>query len=179
MGSLPTDNHLAGLAARGDSDAFRLLLERHYDLIFRVAYKFCGHVEEAEDIAQDVCLALPQGIKRFKGDASFTTWLYRVVVNRAKDVRRRQITARRVVNEYLEVETLQNEGEDPEKGLIEWLSETMNRLPISLREVAVLVVSEGMSQAEAADVLGVKEGTVSWRMSELKKALRELAREEA
>ena len=171
------DNDLAMLAAKGDGDAFRALLERHYDRVFRIALRFSGKREDAEDVAQDVCMSLPSKLKSFKGEASFTTWLYRVVVNRVRDVQRKQITSERIHNDYGEVEDLRR-GEEAELAKeMEWLSEAMNHLSDDLRETAVLVVGEGLNHAEAGKIMGIKESTVSWRMYELKKQLREIAKE--
>lgn len=172
-----TDNDLALLAAKGDGDAFGALLERHYDRVFRIAYRFCGRREDAEDVAQDVCMSLPAKLKSFRGDAGFTTWLYRVVVNRVRDVQRKQMTSRRVHNDYGEVEELRRgEAQEAAKEM-EWLNEAMNHLSDDLRETAVLVVGEGLTHAEAGQIMGIKESTVSWRMHELKKQLREIAKE--
>lgn len=179
MGSTQDDKALALLAAKGDGDAFRQLLEVHYDLIFRVAYRFCGHREEAEDVAQDVCVALPRALKQFDGRSAFSTWLYRVVVNRAKDVKRREATAKRVASEYIEVEDLRQGEAQAAAHQAEWLHEMLDQLSDDQRQTAILVVGEGLSHAQAAELLEVKEGTISWRMSELKKSLKAMAKEEA
>jgi RNA polymerase sigma-70 factor (ECF subfamily) len=172
------DKQLAAHAAQGDRDAFQQLLERHYDRIFRVAFRFLGHREEAEDLTQEVCVSLVDKLRSYRGDAAFTTWLYTLVVNRAKDARRRQATANRVARAFIDVEDLRRGEEAAAKRDLELLEEMFNQLPDDLRETGILVVGEGLSQAEAADVLGIKEGTVSWRMSEMKNALRTIARQE-
>ena len=100
-------------------------------------------------------------------------------MNRAKDAHRRKVTAARVTSDYAEVEDLRRGEVQEQQRQSEWLADMMAQLPSDLQEVAVLVVGEGMNHADAADVLGIKEGTVSWRMSELKKALRNLAKEDA
>ncbi len=173
------DNDLAMLAAKGDGDAFRALLERHYDRVFRIAFRFSGRREDAEDVAQDVCMSLPAKLKGFRGDARFTTWLYRIVVNRVRDVQRKQITSERIQADYGELEELRR-GEEVEIAKeVEWLSDAMNHLSDDLRETAVLVVGEGLNHAEAGQIMGIKESTVSWRMHELKKQLKLIAKEEA
>ena len=172
-----TDNDLALLAAKGDGGAFRALLERHYDRVFRIALRFSGRREDAEDVAQDVCMSLPAKLKSFRGEAAFTTWLYRVVVNRVRDVQRKQVISERIHNDYGEVEDLRR-GEEAETAKeMAWLGEAMNHLSDDLRETAVLVVGEGLNHAEAGAIMGIKESTVSWRMHELKKQLREIAKE--
>ena len=72
-------------AVAGDRAGFAALVSRHYDMVFRVAWKWCGNREDAEDIAQDVCVRLGQTIRSYSGQAKFTTWLYRVVLNAARD----------------------------------------------------------------------------------------------
>ena len=84
-----SDEDLARAAAGGDRAAFGLLLERHYDRVFGLAFRLTGQRANAEDLTQDVCLALPAKLAGFRGEARFTTWLYRVVVNAAHDARRR------------------------------------------------------------------------------------------
>jgi len=178
LNAIVADNDLARLAARGDGDAFRALLERHYDRIFRIALRFCGRREDAEDIAQEVCMALPSKLKSFRGNAAFTTWLYRVVVNRVRDVQRKQATSERIHSHYGEIEELRRAEETQIAQEMEWLSEAMNSLSEDLRETAVLVVGEGLNHREAGAIMGVKESTVSWRMHELKKQLKAIAKVE-
>ena len=85
-----SDEDLARAAAKGDADAFASLLARHYDRIFRLAFRLTGRADQAEDLTQDICAVLPAKIAGFRAEAKFTTWLYRVVVNAAEDARRRR-----------------------------------------------------------------------------------------
>ena len=84
-----SDHALVEKTNRGDSAAFAALLERHYDLIYRLAYRMLGNQQDAEDITQDVCVALPQKLRKFKGHSKLTTWLYQVTVNTCRDFLRR------------------------------------------------------------------------------------------
>ncbi|MFZ1725202.1 MAG: RNA polymerase sigma factor, partial [Albidovulum sp.] len=86
------DDALASAAASGDRDAFAALLARHYDRIFGLAFRLTGVRAEAEDLTQDICLALPAKLGSYRQAARFTTWLYRVTVNAAHDRRRRRAT---------------------------------------------------------------------------------------
>ncbi|MEO1142169.1 MAG: RNA polymerase sigma factor [Pseudomonadota bacterium] len=172
-----TDSELAELAVNGDSGAFQALLERHYDAIFRIAMRFVRHRETAEDVTQDVCLSLNSKLKSWRKDANFKTWLYQVVLNRVRDLKRKETTGARVLKDYSELETLRQGEEAETERQIDWLHDMLSRVNADLRETAVLVVGEGMNHAEAGEILGVKESTISWRMSELKKALREIAKE--
>ncbi len=175
MRMITDDNELAFKAANADRQAFRVLLERHYDRIYRLALRYFGDVTEAEDIAQDVCLSLAKKLKSFRGDANFSTWLYRLVINRCRDHGRRKSRARTLINEYAEVSAMMQADGLHTRQQISWLYEVLDRLKADLRETAILVLAEDLTHAEAANVLGIKEATVSWRMHEIRKQLRELA----
>ncbi len=71
-----SDPDLIGRARDGDRDAFGRLVERHYDFIYRVAWRWAGNRADAEDIAQDVCVRLGRAIRSYRGGGAFTTWLY-------------------------------------------------------------------------------------------------------
>ena len=169
-----SDNALAERAAGGDRDAFRVLLERHYDRIYRLAYRYCGRHADAEDITQDICLALPGKLRSFQGSARFTTWLYRVALNAAKDHARRGQSAAKAHETYAEVSALEREGEAETAAQMAWVYEALGAMNEDLRATALLVLAEGLSHAEAADVLEVKESTVSWRMHEIRNSLKSL-----
>ena len=83
------DETLALAAARGDRDAFAVLLGRHYDRLHGLCWRLTGDRAEAEDLTQDICAALPAKLRGWRGEARFGTWLYRVAVNAAHDRRRR------------------------------------------------------------------------------------------
>lgn len=174
-----SDSELAAQAASGDMAAFQVLLERHYDSIFRIALHFTGVREDAEDVAQTVCASLAGKLRSFKGDARFTTWLYRVVVNAAQDFHRRQSATTRLHQAYGEVSELVRGAEADTARELAWLHDALQQVGRDLRETAVLVLAEGLTHAEAADVLEIKESTVSWRMHELRKELKTLAKAEA
>ncbi|MBL4645554.1 MAG: sigma-70 family RNA polymerase sigma factor [Rhizobiales bacterium] len=168
------DNQLAAQAAMGNAEAFRHLLERHYDTVYRIAYRFSASREDAEDLAQDVCTSLAQKIRSFRGDARFTTWLYRVVMNAARDRGRKQATASRLTQAYGEAAILERDEQAATKQDTDWLYETLEEVGADLKETAILVLAEGFSHGEAAQILQIKESTVSWRMHELRKILKQL-----
>jgi RNA polymerase sigma-70 factor (ECF subfamily) len=175
MRMVTDDNELAFRAAEGDRQAFRVLLERHYDRVYRVALRYFGNVADAEDLAQDVCVALPTKLKSFRGRAQFTSWLYRLVINKCRDVGRRRSTMNAFIEGYAEVAALVEGGHADTQRQISWLYETLAELSDELCETALLVLAEDMTHAEAGEVLGIKESTVSWRMHEIRKKLKALA----
>lgn len=174
-----SDSELALQAGNGDAAAFKLLLERHYDSIYRIAYRFTGLREDAEDIAQIVCASLAGKLASYKGGARFSTWLYRLIVNAARDHHRRQKAVTRLHATYGEIAELRRGTEAEKTRERLWLYEALERVGQDLRETAVLVLAEDLNHAQAAEILEIKESTVSWRMHQLRKELKALAKAEA
>ena len=173
-----SDEILVGQAQNGDAAAFAALITRHYDMLHRLSYRILGNRAEAEDLAQDICAALPGKLASFRGDAKFTTWLHRIVLNAARDLMRRRATRSRAADGWGDVELMRRAADAQTRADLNWLAEAMTSLNDDLRETVALVLGEEMTHATAALTLGVSEGTISWRMSEVKKALRNRAREE-
>lgn len=172
-----SDENLARAAADGDVEAFSALLERHYDAVFRLAFRLTGAAAEAEDLTQDVCAALPAKLAGFRAEARFTTWLWRVVVNAAHDRRRRAATHARHAEGWGDWETARRAADRETAEAVDWLAEAMRALPEELRDTLALVLDD-LSHEEAAEILGIASGTVSWRISEAKKRLRALREKE-
>lgn len=172
-----TDGSLVRRAAAGNRDAFAELLERHYDRVYRVAVRVLGDPDEAADLAQDVCVGLPAKLATWRGESRFETWLYRVVVNAARDALRRKAVRQRSERGYAELDALERSGDDDGDCASAWLRRALGLLSDDLRMTVSLVLEEGLRHAEAGEVLGVSESTVSWRMHEARKRLRALAAE--
>ena len=166
------DRELAKRACAGDRAAFQQLLERHYDTAYRFAFRFTRNVEDAEDIAQDVCLGLAHKLKTFRGKSQFTTWLYRVVVNACRDHARKQQSSQTMQANYAVFRAQDAADQRHDAMRLDWLSHAVASLEPKLRETAILVLAEDLSHAETASALGCAEGTVSWRMHEIAKKLK-------
>ena len=172
-----SDEDLAQAAANGDGTAFAALLDRVYDRLFKLAFRLTGSRAEAEDLTQDVCAALPAKLGGFRGQSQVTTWLYRVVVNAAHDRRRRAASHARAADGWGDWELARRAEMAETQAGIDWLTTAMGSLPDDLRDTLALVLDD-MTHAQAAEVLGISEGTVSWRLSEARKRLRALRAEE-
>jgi RNA polymerase sigma-70 factor (ECF subfamily) len=168
------DDELVSEAQAGNREAFAALLERHYGLMFKVAWQWCGVREDAEDIAQESSIKLAHNINSFKFESAFTTWLYRLVINAAKD--------------YYKSKNLRNSRELPLFEDAIFISEELNpeqklahkdtlkaisALPEQLRETVILVCWQGLTHKEAAQALDCEEGTISWRIHEARKKIAE------
>lgn len=165
------DAGLVRAAIAGDRDAFEALLRAHYDRVHGLAWQLTGSRADAEDIAQDVCCALVEKLGSFRGQAKFSTWLCGITVNACRDHGRRRrsfkgLTERLTVLAGLAAPT---EGRDLYDAI--WIKSAIARLKPAYRETAVLVAGQQLTHAEAAEILGVAEATVSWRMSEVRRML--------
>jgi RNA polymerase sigma-70 factor (ECF subfamily) len=153
------------------------LLEAHYDTIFAFSVRALGCRHEAEDLTQDVCLRLAERLPAFRGDAKISTWLYRIVVNAAQDRLRVRTRQARLAEEWREAHLAKADEADAARAARGWIADTLAVLDPAERTTLALVVTGGFSQSEAAEILGVAPGTVSWRMSEIRKRLHVVAQQ--
>ncbi len=177
MRMMTSDEDLAAAAASGDGAAFASLLDRHYDRLFAFCFRLTGSRSEAEDLTQDICAALPAKLGSYQARAKVTTWLYRVAVNAAHDQRRKRATYAKATTGWGDWEINRVAAHQETADQIDWLTAAMNQLNEDLRDTLALVLDE-MTHAQAAEILGVSEGTISWRISEAKKALRAIKTQE-
>jgi RNA polymerase sigma-70 factor (ECF subfamily) len=157
-------------ACGGDAQAFGRLVEMNYDFIHATAWKWTRNRVDAEDIAQDVCVRLASAIRSFRGEGRFRTWLYSLVLNAVRDVARKAVRDRRRVEEWGADPALQAPTADEDDMQEIWTA--VQTLSPKQRDCVMLVYSEGMDHAEAAEVLGCSEPTVSWHLHEARKRLR-------
>lgn len=173
-----SDLDLVGQAQQGDRAAFGRLVERHYAFVYRVAYRWCGRKADAEDIAQEVCVRLGKAIRDYRGGGAFTTWLYAMTLNAARDLMRK--TARETAKtEAFGIHALIDGGaqQAPEpESQAERLWAAVRQLPDKQRDAVLLVYGEGLAHAAAADAMACAEATVSWHIHEAKKRLKHLMR---
>src|SRR5258708_7461365 len=168
------DREVIEACQRGDYDAFGALFESYKDRVYSIALRFSGDRATALDIAQETFLKLFSRIKDFRGEASFDSWLYRLVVNSCLDHQRR---GRRLVP-FLE--DLADLFRTPDaSALQEMLREEMQnhvqqgigKLPPDLRIVVGLRYTEELPYEEIAQILGCPPGTVTSRLNRAHKLL--------
>ena len=171
------DDTLALAAAGGDAAAFATLLENQYDRLFRLCFRLTGSRAEAEDLTQDICAALPAKLRSYRGEARITSWLYRLCVNAAHDRRRRAATHAKATTGWGDWELNRRAADEADREALDWLTQAMRHLPDDLRDTLALVLDD-VTHKDAAEILGISEGTVSWRISQAKKHLATLRQEE-
>ncbi len=172
-----SDEDLAEAAAGGDGTAFGLLLERCHDRLFALCFRLTGSRAEAEDLTQDICLALPGKLAGYQQRAKVTTWLYRVAVNAATDRRRRAASYTRATEGWGDWEVDRQASAVEASDSLDWLTRAMAGLTPTLRDTLALVLDD-LTHAEVAQIMDVSEGTISWRVAEAKKKLRAMREEE-
>lgn len=184
-GVIPVQDPDAELVAQwqaGDLSAFEHLVHRHERRVYRLLYRMLGSREEAEDATQEAFLSLHRHGHRFRGEARFSTFLYRVAANAALNRRRSLGRARARVEELGRQQSLTEEQPsrvpDPEAAahgaqIQVAVQQALLELPQDLRAAVVLFDIEGRPYKEIADVLGVPEGTVKSRIHRGRSALRE------
>jgi len=168
-----SDQELVELAVSGDAAAFARLIERHYDMIYRVAYKWCGDRTNAEDITQDVCVKLGTVIQSFRADSAFSSWLYRITLNTVRDFQRAS-KRRHAHIEAMSVVTQTDYRPDPVLEITQGqMWQRIRQLPAKQRDAMLLIYAEEMSHSEAAKIMECAESTVSWHVHEAKKQLKQ------
>ena len=175
----PSDEYLVARAQAGYLDAFEELVVRHRDRAYRVALRLLDSPAEAQDVAQDSFVQAWQSLGSFRGDSTFPTWLYRVVVNKSRDAQRRRRTAPDPVDpQDVTVEQHLPAGPDSaqvveQRARVAALRSAVAALPFELRAPLVLCDLERCSYAQAAELLGLSEPTLRGRLA---RARRELVR---
>ena len=161
-------------AQNGDAEAFAELIEDHYDLIHRTAWKWCGNRDDAEDIAQDVCVKLGRAIAGFDGRSAFSSWVYRITLNAVRDMQRAGKRRGRYADAYAEIAPEDQPAEQEEAATSSQLWAAVRQLPEKQRDAVLLVYAEELSHAAAAEIMGIREATVSFHVHEARKTLRGL-----
>jgi RNA polymerase sigma-70 factor, ECF subfamily len=172
------ESELIRRAQAGNADAFESLLETRYDTLYRFAYKWCGNKADAEDVAQQACIKLARSITQFRFESKFSSWLYRLVINCAKDWQKSQMRHESSHQGFVEDadENLENhsftvDNKAENTIYLQQILGLLGNMAEGFKETALLVHAEGLNHAEAAEILGVKESTISWRLHEMRKQL--------
>lgn len=184
--SADPDSELVSRWQAGDSAAFERLVRTHERSVFRLLYRMLGNREEAEDAAQEAFLSLHRHGHRFRREARFSTFLYRVAANAALNRRRSLGRGRaREIELVLRHESgaqAHSAPRDPEDAALgievqHQVQEALQQLPEELRVAVVLYDIEGQSYKDIAEILAIPEGTVKSRIHRARLGLRDRLKE--
>ncbi len=174
-------------AIRGNREAFDVLVEKYYKKIYNLAYRFVGDREEANDLAQEIFTAAYKNLKKFRGDAKFSTWLFQIASNRGKNkfkyLKRRGHFANRPQTEEEEERDplksgIPDHSTNPEtllagKQIQRLVQKAIDDLDPDHKEIVVLRDIEGFSYEEIARVLNLPEGTTKSRLHRARMVVKE------
>jgi RNA polymerase sigma-70 factor, ECF subfamily len=170
-----SDMELVNLAIGGDERSFSHLIERYYQFVYNLSFKWCRIKEDAEEITQDVFIKLSRKLTTFNHDSSFRTWLYRITINTAKDYRRKDCTKRIYESAFAEEQADENAGASSSESMeANRLYDALDKLPDKQKAAMMLVFAEGLNHKEAAEILNCSETTVSWRIHQARKRLNKI-----
>ena len=174
------ESGLVERARGGDVEAFRELVERYQDRVHALARRMVGDREEAEEVAQDAFLRAWRALPRFRGDARFSSWLYRITYRRACDAAASLRSRRRRERDLGMAGAIADPAQAAGPGAGEALERHIASLPEAQRAAITLFYYQDRSLVEVARILGVPEGTVKTHLHRARTALRRaLRREEA
>jgi RNA polymerase sigma-70 factor, ECF subfamily len=176
------------LCKKGDTDAFEILVERHQKRMLNLAYRIMGDYDEACDVVQEAFFSAYRSIRSFRGESKFSTWLYGIVVNHARN-RIKQAESRlrhetRSIDDPIEMKNGsvsrqvsdcgETAAEELEKREVQMkVQECIGFLDGEHREVLVLRDIQGFSYEEIGDMLKLPEGTVKSRLFRARATLKD------
>jgi RNA polymerase sigma-70 factor (ECF subfamily) len=177
------DTRLVLRVRSGDYGALDELVQRHYRNVFNLAFRLSNDYDEAQDIAQEAFIRVHNALPSFRGDANFTTWLYRIVKNVFLDERKKKrIRAHSSLEEMVELEdtSVTRQIEDPKPGP-DWMVERQERADVVQRAVQSLPKNQRLmiglyhfqhrSYEEIAEIMALPIGTVKSRLNRARLAL--------
>ncbi len=165
-------------ARSGDRAAFGTLMRQHHRRVYRLALQLTGSAGDADDVTQETFLRAYRAIHRFDGRADLFTWLYRICVNVALNLRRQGKRIAADLDDPRVPEPVDG-AEDPalkaeRASAYRELAKALDTLSESLRTTMILACVEQVPYKDIAQVLGCSEGTVAWRVHEARRKLREV-----
>ncbi|WP_372585144.1 RNA polymerase sigma factor SigM [Mycobacteroides abscessus] len=155
-----SDAELLAAHVAGDPSAFEQLFRRHHRRLYRLARATSRTPEDAADALHEAMLSAHRGAANFRNDAAVTSWLYRIVVNACLD-RMRRNKAHIPIELEEDVYTLEDPSTNVDTSIV--IQKALLRLPAEQRAAVIAVDMQGYSVADAAELLGVPEGTVKSR----------------
>ena len=177
-----SNSELVRQSQLGDKAAFEQLVIRHQDLVFSLAYKLTGNREMANDVAQEAFIRAWKAIEKFRGDSTFSTWIYRITVNTAWTLRKKAKKHNTLNIDDTYEPIVIDEKKDPElvainSDLSSVLINALDKIPIEQRIIVELKNIEGRSHKEIADYLDISVTAAKVRLHRAHQKLRQILEE--
>jgi len=170
------DAELVRWALQGDTTAQGRLVAKYQDRVVNLCWRMCGHLDDAQDLAQEAFVHALQRLNQYRFEAAFYTWLFRIAINECLAHRRK---SKRVTLSLHRDMSSTSDSQGPMSRLIanemrDELAEALGRLDDDQRAVIVLRDIEGLDYQQISDVLEISVGTVKSRLHRERLALREM-----
>ncbi|MFO7767376.1 MAG: RNA polymerase sigma factor [bacterium] len=174
QGPGPDDEELVRRVLDGQQEAYQVLVERHWSMVYSVVRRIAERHDDAVDVTQEAFVRAYEHLEDFARESKFTTWLLRVATNYALDMKRRK-RARQRLQVHVPVYGHAAPPDAPAmaRELESRLGEALRELTHHQRMALVLKVVHGMSTPEVSGILGCSEGTVRVHLHQARKILRE------
>jgi len=172
-----SNSELVKQSQMGEKAAFEELVVRHQELVFSLAYKLTGNREMANDVAQESFIRAWKAIEKFRGDSTFSTWIYRITVNTAWTLRKKAKKHNTLNIDDTYEPIVIDEKKDPElvainSDLSSVLVSALGKLPLEQRIIVELKNIEGRSHKEIADYLDISVTAAKVRLHRAHQKLR-------
>lgn len=181
-----TEDQLVKLSIQGDTRAFEELVAQYQNKVYALSFRYMGNEEDAYDMAQEAFIKAFRSLRSFKGNSSFSTWLYRITTNVCLDELRRR--KRKISPISLDEPVATRDGDEVEKEIADtslsadilyeqkefsqYINDLLNEMKPEHKTAIVLRDVMGFSYEEIAEVLNCSMGTVKSRISRAREALR-------
>lgn len=177
---METDERLIQRILRGENDVYRELMLRYESKVYAVAYKVANQQKDAEDITQEVFLQVYRSLSQFQEQSTFSTWVYKVAMNKALDYKRK--LARTPSYQSEEIPDYIATSDTPESALIKMeekalAQEFVDNLPPHYRDVVDLYYFHHLAYSEIANKLDIATKTVESRLYRAKQMMRKHGKE--
>jgi RNA polymerase sigma-70 factor, ECF subfamily len=171
IAALNDDRRLAAACAAGDPRVFEDIYRRFASRLKSIAFQYLGNVSDAEDAVQETFIKVHRSSGSYTGDAAFSTWLYRILINTCYDAMRKK--KRRPEEAPIEDAPVERSAPAVDDLKRMALRRLLEKLPEQRRTVFTLFEIEGMSHAEIAEILDISEGNSKWILFATKKELQQ------
>ena len=165
------EKRLIERSRQGDADAFASLLQKYQQMIHALTFRMTGSMADADDLTQETFVQAFRQLANFRGDSAFSSWLYRIAVNKSLNHRKRDINRERLHAEWAAEQSIAS-ATAPNARLSAGVQEALLKLDPKQRAAVVLTTYDGLNHAEAARALGCSETTVSWRIFAARRKLK-------
>ncbi len=169
MGELDEEQGLIRKSLQGDHAAFEALIMCHQRIVQSLTYRMTGSLADAEDLAQETFIQAFRQLAKYRGEARFSSWLYRIAMNLCLNWKARQIRQQQLLKDFSNDSIHENQRDGQRTQAVQ---AALLKLHPKQRAAVVLTIYDGLNHAEAAKILGCSETTVSWRVFAARRKLK-------